>query len=293
MISTIRSTLRAPLNNGRQISALARLFFFQARIRVLRQTFSVKWVDDTFIVFGPAYRAGNGNLFWGLADYRDMGFLLHFLKSSDVFIDVGANSGIYSVLASGVCGAKSYCFEPVPETFVRLKRNLLENNISDRVVVRNVGVSNNAGLLFFTLEDDSKNRVNKEGRGLKVEAVRLDDIEFSGEQLVLKCDVEGWEMNVLGGAVDLFESGRIKVILVEMNGSGSNYGFTDAQVHDFIIQKGFVPVRYDPKSRVVEKINFEERSGANVLYVRELGDAIERCSTSPARMIHTAAATLL
>lgn len=293
MIGTIRATLRAPLNDERGISALARMFFFQFRIRVLQQTFTVKWVDRTRIFFGPSHRAANGNLFWGLSDFREMGFLLHFLTPSDVFLDIGANTGVYSVLASGVCGARSWSFEPVPETFKRLRRNILQNDISDRVEILNVGVSDVAGRLIFTSGNDAKNRVSNESHGLEVEVVRLDDIDFVGEQLVVKCDVEGWELNVLRGAVNLFEDGRIKAILIEMNGSGENFGFSDADVHNFITQRGFVPVRYDPKNRVIEKISFEKRSGANTLYVRELERAVERCKFAPPRVIHTAGASLL
>jgi len=44
---------------------------------------------------------------------NDMGFLLHFLRKDDLFLDVGANIGSYTVLAGGAVGAKSISFEPV------------------------------------------------------------------------------------------------------------------------------------------------------------------------------------
>ena len=46
-----------------------------------------------------------GNLFCGLHEIEDMGFVLHFLRSDDIFLDVGVNVGTYTVLAAGVAGS--------------------------------------------------------------------------------------------------------------------------------------------------------------------------------------------
>jgi hypothetical protein len=58
-----------------------------------------------------------GNIYTGLHEFSDMGFLLHFLRPQDTFFDVGANVGSYTLLASGVCKAKSVAIEPVRTTF--------------------------------------------------------------------------------------------------------------------------------------------------------------------------------
>ncbi len=56
-----------------------------------------------------------------------MSFVLHFLRNTDLFIDVGANLGAYSILASSVSGARTIAFEPVPHTFQLLKNNIALN----------------------------------------------------------------------------------------------------------------------------------------------------------------------
>jgi hypothetical protein len=42
----------------------------------------------------------SGNIYAGLHEFGDMAFVLHFLRAGDLFADVGANIGSYTVLAS-------------------------------------------------------------------------------------------------------------------------------------------------------------------------------------------------
>lgn len=42
-----------------------------------------------------------GNWYCGLQEYEDMSFVLHALRPGDLFVDVGANIGSYSILAAG------------------------------------------------------------------------------------------------------------------------------------------------------------------------------------------------
>ena len=61
-----------------------------------------------------------GNIYCGLAKFADMAFVLHVLRAGDLFVDIGANAGAYTLLASSVTGAKTTCFEPAPATYARL-----------------------------------------------------------------------------------------------------------------------------------------------------------------------------
>lgn len=47
-----------------------------------------------------------GNIYVGLHEFEDMAFLLHVLRRTDLFVDVGANIGSYTILAGGAAGAK-------------------------------------------------------------------------------------------------------------------------------------------------------------------------------------------
>ena len=61
-----------------------------------------------------------GNIYCGLVEFADMAFVLHVLRAGDLFVDIGANAGAYTLLASSVAGAKTTCFEPAPATYARL-----------------------------------------------------------------------------------------------------------------------------------------------------------------------------
>ena len=60
-----------------------------------------------------------------------MGFLLHVLRSEDLFVDVGANVGSYTILACSVVGARGISFEPVPSTYKRLVENMRLNHLDE------------------------------------------------------------------------------------------------------------------------------------------------------------------
>ena len=95
----------------------------------------------------------------GFTNFQRWVFVLHFLRPEDRFIDVGANAGVYSVLAAGGPGASGIAVEPVPSTFRRLKQQLAANQLTKLVSARNVGVGATSGALYFTTDSDTMNRI--------------------------------------------------------------------------------------------------------------------------------------
>ena len=132
---------RHPLNRGHELDAIWRWARWQLASRLAPGPILVPFIGKT-LVAGP--RAGEtgitGNIYFGLAEYEDMAFVLHLLRPGDRFIDVGANAGTYTVLASGVVGAFTDAFEPIPSTADRLDYNVLVNTIANLVTVHRVGV---------------------------------------------------------------------------------------------------------------------------------------------------------
>ena len=57
-----------------------------------------------------------------------MMYLKKTLKEGDIFIDIGANEGIFSILAGKLVGpeGKIYAIEPMPTNVSLLKRNILD-----------------------------------------------------------------------------------------------------------------------------------------------------------------------
>ena len=99
--------------------------------RVLRWQFLGRREIEVHLLIGNtrlAVRQGmtgtTGNISVGLHEFVDLAFLLRFLRPNDVFGGVGAKVGTYTVLAAGVCEAKTVAFEPDPGTVKHLIGNL-------------------------------------------------------------------------------------------------------------------------------------------------------------------------
>jgi len=65
-------------------------------------------------------------------------------------VDVGANVGAYTVLASGVAGAKSISFEPSPSTFWYLARNVKLNDLEKLSEPFNLALGKEEGQMHLT-----------------------------------------------------------------------------------------------------------------------------------------------
>lgn len=70
--------------------------------------------------------------YYGFFEADLTNFFINFLKEGDVFFDVGAHVGYYSVLASSLIGESGFVhsFEPTPRTFGSLKLNMLNKKNS-------------------------------------------------------------------------------------------------------------------------------------------------------------------
>ena len=121
------------------------------------------------------------NIYTGLEDFEEMGFLLHLLREGDLFVDVGANEGAYTLLAAGVCQAEAIAIEPIPATVNLLLLNLRINDLLDSVTVGNFGVGSSCSELYFTQEQGVLNHalMNKpddSNEFILVKVFPLDDI---------------------------------------------------------------------------------------------------------------------
>ncbi len=91
-----------------------------------------------------------GNIYTGLHELSSMGYLLHVLREGDLFVDVGANVGSYTILACVVKGADCCSFEPVFSTFQRLMTNIRLNQLEGQAKCFNIGIGDRKGKIEFT-----------------------------------------------------------------------------------------------------------------------------------------------
>lgn len=144
------------------------------------------------------------------------------------FFDVGSNVGIYSLAWLTASEGRACCFEPLPSNVNTLLRNLELNKFEERAIVFQVAISKGQGFMelqtpslgsgegFARISDDELKRPEAHFSWM-VPTYRLDSMDLQGEQLIVKIDVEGHELEVVEGMSGLLESGRIVAILLEKN----------------------------------------------------------------------------
>lgn len=225
-----------------------------------------------------------GNIYCGLDDFEEMSFLMHFLKENDLFVDIGANVGSYSMLAAGINQCRTLAIEPIPDTFVRLRRNIELNNLLDFVECKNIGLGQENGKLRFTQSLGTMNRVYKESDkkfdSILVEVITLDELLLESkltfcQPSLIKIDSEGYELPILMGGTKWLSDPNLQAIIVELNGSGNKYGYTDKDVKALLSSFGFLPYFYDPWRREL-KIGLNLVHGINTIFIRDFQTASSR-----------------
>lgn len=277
MIKPIRFLLRHPLNRHSKAKALGRFVRWQVASRLIGRPIALPFVEGTSLMTETGMTGATGNWYTGLHEQDEMGFVLHALRPSDLFVDVGANVGSYTVLAAGGVGARAIAFEPHPGTFDRLETNVAFNRLEPLVTAHCCGVSNEAGELNFSADADTMNHVmqaSETGPSITVPVRSLDEALGGEIPYILKVDVEGHEIPVLQGAKTTLSDTRLKAVLMETNGSGEKYGFSDDDIVEHMAGFGFAACNYDAISRSLTK---HERGGANTIFVRDPTAMEERC----------------
>lgn len=279
LFRTFELIFNHPLTRKQRFAAYKRWLRWQLGSRINLGASVVEFVGGTRLLAQPGMTGATGNIYCGLHECHDMGFVLHFLREGDFFLDVGANIGSYTVLASGAVGAETLCFEPVPKTFQHLLDNIHLNRLTDRVKAHNVAVGSEAGELEMMADQDTVNRVLADqvytGAKVKVPVAALDEILAGRVPKLIKIDVEGFETQVLQGAAHTLENSRLEAVLMELNGSGETYGFDEQALHDRMIDLGFKQCSYNALTRELRVGTDLNWYTGNNLYVRNPKSAQE------------------
>jgi FkbM family methyltransferase len=225
-----------------------------------------------------------GNIYCGLHEFEEMAFVLHFLRDSDLFVDVGANIGSYTILASGVCRARTIAIEPVDSSAAALAANVAFNKLHALVRVERCALGASSGAAKVSCASDCTNHVLGAGDaelGQMVRQLTLDELLVAEVPTLIKIDVEGYEYPVLIGGLKTLGSPELRAVIVEANGSGKRYGYTDEDVFGLLRAKGFKPYRYSAFSRTLTPAGQDVRSSGNVLFLRSSEFARERVNSAP------------
>ncbi len=193
-------------------------------------------------------------------------YLSEELAEGDVFIDVGANIGYHSLLASRLVGAtgKVFAIEAASSTFSKLQENLSRNDAGN-VTAFHVAVSDTAAQVpvWLSAKGDSPgtttlSHVAQQRNTLKmVETVearplqQIVDVETIRRARFIKIDVEGAEWAVIKSLAELLKtvSPRTEFIIEVDEVLVRHSGGTIGAFFDYFSAAGFepfvIPNRYD------------------------------------------------
>jgi FkbM family methyltransferase len=281
VLHTLRFILNHPFNRAERIRALLRFVRWQIGTRLNPYPVAFPFTENSKLLIWRGLVGATGNVYCGLHEFEDMGFLLHFLRRGDLFVDIGANVGSYTVLAAAETGVKTISIEPSPTTFEHLMRNIRLNGAEAQVEALNLALGAQTGQVRFTADLDTINHVVTEteaSNAVEVAMDTLDNVLGENNPTLLKIDVEGFETEVLKGARKTLENPNLQAIIVELNGSGERYGYDEAKIHHRLLSLGFAPYKYEPFSRLLSPcLTYGQ---FNTIYLRDLPFAQARVKSA-------------
>ena len=249
-----------PLTSNAPIGAWTRFVWWQLRSR-LRREILVDWVGGQKLAVQHGMKGATANIYVGLQEFADMMLPLHFLREGDLFFDIGANVGAYTVLASGVCRANTWAFEPDPGTLFHLRRNIELNKLGALVRVHECALGPEQGEIAFTVGLDTVNRIasSDDANVRKIRMEQLDSLVGDASPSMIKIDVEGAEEGVLYGGDGLLANPSLKVIELET---------VTMESANILSKNKFERAYYDPNSRRLDRQPIALKS-SNSLFVRD------------------------
>lgn len=266
---------RHPANHGLRLQRYALWVGWQVWERTLRRPWQVTMPPGVTLELTPHDPVTSGVLYCGLPDWPEMPFLLEYLKPGDVMVDVGANVGLYSLLAATVPEVQVLAFEPNAAARSRLTANADRNRLLTRIDLRSEAVGAAPGRAAITMSFGPGNRLVDTGETHAapvdvVKVVALDEC-VDGAVALIKIDVEGAEPSVLKGAARTLEAFRPALIL-EVN--------DPAALTDLLRPLGYQWVTYEPQQRRIVPTTLPKR-GANGIAVVDIEAAVARVALSP------------
>jgi FkbM family methyltransferase len=244
-----------PGNRRRRLRALADSVGWQLEKRLTGHTRDIRVFGDLRLRCYPD-SCGAGIMIYanGWYDYDDMHFVQGYLRPGDAVVDVGANIGVYTLLAAAVVGdqGKVVAFEPGREAFARLQENVQLNRLH-QVELHCAAVGETRGMVSFFQNQDLINRIALADEQPTqpdaiefVPCVALDE-ELAGERFDLgKIDIEGAELMAFRGAQQMLQRANPPVWLVELKDRlQRRYGSTARELARLLQASGFELGNYD------------------------------------------------
>ncbi|OSZ78703.1 hypothetical protein CAP35_10770 [Chitinophagaceae bacterium IBVUCB1] len=200
------------------VSLLPSLAKFVPKDKLITVTIDNSFFGKMRLLLNTGFGIDSSIIHNGYYELKTMLYLQHIIKEGDVCIDIGANVGAITFPLSKLVKETGhvYAFEPGPALHERLVQNIQYNNIKNVELFR-CGLGNQNTTLYWDYVEGQPGNANLSTSGkVKVDVKRLDDISplFSRKINFIKIDVEGMELEVIMGGLQLIQS-NLPIIFYE------------------------------------------------------------------------------
>ncbi len=196
-------------------------------------------------------------------EWQEREFLNRFLRPGDIYVDVGANIGLFTLIAARCIGPEGrvYAFEPSSRTYERLLENVALNKF-DNVSTHKVALSDRAAQLEMTISLDGFDAWNSlaqpiDGKSFAVETITsttwdafAEGHDLAGRVTMMKIDVEGWEKHVLAGGAGILSREDAPTLQVEFTEQAARSANSScAELYHMLEELGYSMFIYDTKAK--------------------------------------------
>ena len=174
------------------------------------------------------------------------------LQEGDIFFDVGANVGIYSIYAAlRKPKAMVYAFEPEYSNLHQLKMNIINNDLLNNVIPFAIALSDQTGVSYLHIQDftpgaalstEQRDSINKTyGKDVVwKEGIVTSTLDYISDKVdiqpnLIKIDVDGNELKILNGGRKVFSNNKLRSIIIEMIKTLPNY----SGIKKYLNEQGF------------------------------------------------------
>ncbi len=272
-ISTLRYIVSHPNCKDKKIQSVLKFIGWQFYKRLVGKCLDINLLKDVKLRCYPDSYSASAAIYCGLYDYHEMNFLLRYLRGEDSFLDIGANIGVYTILAaSKITSGPIYSFEVLPKNYARLEENLKINHLQ-QVKIYSLAVSNFTGTTALHLADgDSMSFITTEATDntVVVPTDTLDNLlqhESLNNLTLAKIDIEGAELLALKGATSLLQKQLPQVWIMEINDSVNNFAYQKEDLINFLQDYGYGLYQYNADTNQIIPIALNQQKGNNVLVI--------------------------
>jgi len=192
-------------------------------------------------------------------------------------VDIGANVGPYTIWAASHRNMRVYAFEPEARNFAVLNRNIMLNELDDRITAYPVAISDENGFSILNLGDlrtggslNSFGAAVDENLNPRAPLFRQGSVGATLDELVatnvlpvpdhVKIDVDGFEHKAVAGARQVLSQSNVRSVLIELNNTIDAH----RELMDIMTDLGF-----DAPPERSERL--QEKNGGNCVFRRSGG----------------------